>query len=58
MKYLTKVWKNMTAAEKERYKQISELDRGRFDAERRYIKQTGVGTSQTDQFQIQLLTQT
>ena len=38
MKYLSKAWKNMSEDQKERYKQISDQDRSRFDIERKELK--------------------
>jgi hypothetical protein len=38
MKFLSKAWKAMTEEQKDRYKQISDQDRSRFDEERRELK--------------------
>lgn len=38
MKFLSKAWKSMSSDEKNRYKQISNQDRSRFDVERKELR--------------------
>lgn len=44
MKFLSKAWKSMSEEEKDRYKQISDQDRSRFDTERKVIKSSKATT--------------
>ena len=39
MKYLSKTWRRMTPEQAKRYKDMSDMDRDRFDLQRKIIKQ-------------------
>ena len=39
MKYLSKTWRRMTPGQAKRYKDMSDMDRDRFDLQRKIIKQ-------------------
>ena len=45
MKQLSMMWQRMTEAQKERYKHMSELDRARFESQRRRYRECGESKS-------------